>query len=111
MRPSDPFATGRHARIRREVDGCAAVPAEGREARGARRRSSKPEPFTIRLQMPDGYKIAPHTHPTDEHVTVLSGTFRAAMGTTWDDKALGDSRPAATRTWRQRCRITRTRRA
>jgi ketosteroid isomerase-like protein len=51
---------------------------------------SKPEPFTIRLQMPDGYKIAPHTHPTDEHVTVLSGVFRAAMGTTWDDKALGD---------------------
>ena len=50
----------------------------------------KPEAFTIRLQMPDGYMIAPHTHPTDEHVTVLSGTLRAAMGTTWDDKALGD---------------------
>lgn len=49
-----------------------------------------PEPFTIRLQMPDGYKIAPHTHPTDEHVTVMSGTLRAAMGSTWDDKALGD---------------------
>lgn len=56
---------------------------------------SKPEPFTIRLQMPDGYKIAPHTHPTDEHVTVLSGTFRAAMGTTWDDKALGDFAPGS----------------
>jgi ketosteroid isomerase-like protein len=51
---------------------------------------SKPEPFTIRLQMPDGYKIAPHTHPTDEHVTVMSGVFRAAMGDKWDDKALGD---------------------
>lgn len=50
----------------------------------------KAEPFTIRLQMPDGYKIAPHTHPTDEHVTVLSGTLRAGMGNTWDDKALGD---------------------
>jgi len=49
-----------------------------------------PEPFTLRLQMPDGYTIAPHTHPTDEHVTVLSGTLRAAMGNTWDDKALGD---------------------
>jgi ketosteroid isomerase-like protein len=49
-----------------------------------------PEPFTLRLQMPDGYKIAPHTHPTDEHVTVLSGTLRAGMGNTWDDKALGD---------------------
>ena len=56
---------------------------------------SKPEPFTIRLQMPDGYKIAPHTHPTDEHVTVLSGVFRAAMGTAWDDKALGDFAPGS----------------
>src|SRR5262245_52246526 len=56
---------------------------------------SKPEPFTIRLQMPDGYKIAPHTHPTDEHVTVLSGTMRAAMGDKWDDKALGDLAPGS----------------
>ena len=56
---------------------------------------SKPEPFTLRLQMPDGYKIAPHTHPTDEHVTVLSGTFRAAMGAKWDDKALGDFAPGS----------------
>jgi hypothetical protein len=30
--------------------------------------------FTIRLKMPDGYKIAPHTHPTRENVIVLSGT-------------------------------------
>lgn len=51
---------------------------------------SKPEPFTLRLQMPDGYKIAPHTHPTDEHVTVMSGVLRAGMGPQWDDKALGD---------------------
>ena len=50
---------------------------------------TKPEPFTIRLQMPNGYKIAPHTHPTDEHVTVLSGTFAAAMGKAWDDQAMG----------------------
>ena len=56
---------------------------------------SKPEPFTVRLQMPDGYKIPPHTHPTDEHVTVLSGTFRAAMGEKWDDKALGDFAPGS----------------
>jgi ketosteroid isomerase-like protein len=51
---------------------------------------TKPEPFTLRLQLPDGYKIAPHTHPTDEHVTVMSGVLRAAMGKAWDDKALGD---------------------
>jgi ketosteroid isomerase-like protein len=56
---------------------------------------SQPAPFTVRLQMPDGYKIAPHTHPTDEHVTVMSGTFRAAMGEKWNDKALGDFAPGS----------------
>jgi hypothetical protein len=56
---------------------------------------SQPAPFTIRLQMPDGYKIAPHTHPTAEHVTGLAGTFRAAMGDKRDDKALGDFAPGS----------------
>lgn len=49
-----------------------------------------PEPFTIRLQLPAGYTLRPHWHPTDEHVTVLSGTFSAAMGKEFDDKALAD---------------------
>ncbi|MEP6731445.1 MAG: cupin domain-containing protein [bacterium] len=40
--------------------------------------------FTIRLKLPDGYKIPPHTHPTDENVTVVSGAFRVGMGTTFD---------------------------
>ena len=35
---------------------------------------------TVRLDMPAGYKIAPHWHPTDEHITVLSGTFLIGMG-------------------------------
>ena len=26
--------------------------------------------FTVRLRFPEGYRIAPHTHPTDEHVNV-----------------------------------------
>ena len=51
---------------------------------------SKEGLYVVRLKMPAGYKINPHWHPTDEHVTVMSGTFRAAMGTKWDDKALGD---------------------
>lgn len=50
----------------------------------------KPEPFTIRLQLPAGYTLAPHWHPTDEHVTVLSGTFASAMGKAFDEQALGD---------------------
>lgn len=35
---------------------------------------------TVRLQMPAGYQIAPHWHPTDEHVTVLAGTLAIGMG-------------------------------
>src|SRR5437764_1334299 len=41
---------------------------------------SKTELFTVRLDMPDGYKIAPHWHPTDESVTVIAGTFLIGMG-------------------------------
>ncbi len=37
-------------------------------------------PVTVRLQMPAGYKIAPHWHPSDEHVTVLSGSIALGMG-------------------------------
>ena len=40
--------------------------------------------YTIRLKMPDGYKIAPHTHPTRENVTVISGTLKVGMGDKFD---------------------------
>lgn len=45
-------------------------------------------PFVIRLKMPAGYRIAPHWHPTDEHVTVISGTFALGMGDKVDAKAM-----------------------
>ncbi len=38
--------------------------------------------YTVRLRMPNGYTIKSHFHPTDEHVTVLSGTFIIGMGDT-----------------------------
>ena len=41
--------------------------------------------FTIRLKLPDGYVIPPHTHPTVENVVVVSGTLRIAMGTVRND--------------------------
>lgn len=40
--------------------------------------------FTIRLKMPDGYKVGPHTHPNRENVTVLSGTLKVGMGDQFD---------------------------
>lgn len=43
--------------------------------------------FTMRIRMPDGYKIPPHTHPKVEHVTVISGTFNFGMGAKFDQSA------------------------
>ena len=45
----------------------------------------KSEPFTLRLKLPNGYKIPPHTHPTTENITVLAGTFLAGMGNHFDE--------------------------
>src|SRR5207248_10462795 len=47
---------------------------------------SKHDLFTVRLDMPSGYRIAPHYHPTDEHITVLSGNFLVGMGDKLDAK-------------------------
>ena len=41
---------------------------------------SKAGPFTIRLKFPAGFRVPPHWHPTDENVTVLSGTIAFGMG-------------------------------
>lgn len=46
----------------------------------------KDGPYVVRANLPSGYRIAPHTHPTDENVTVLSGTFHIAMGDKFDAK-------------------------
>ena len=36
--------------------------------------------FVMRLKLPAGYSIAPHTHPKPEIVTVISGAFNVGMG-------------------------------
>jgi quercetin dioxygenase-like cupin family protein len=46
---------------------------------------SKPGLFTMRLRMPDGYRIAPHYHPAMEHITVVSGAFKVGMGEAFDE--------------------------
>ena len=38
------------------------------------------QPFVIRVRFKDGYRMAPHYHPTAENITVLSGTFLLEMG-------------------------------
>jgi hypothetical protein len=45
--------------------------------------------YTVRLKMPDGYRLAPHWHPQRENVTVLSGTFKVGMGDKFDKEKMG----------------------
>jgi catechol 2,3-dioxygenase-like lactoylglutathione lyase family enzyme len=45
--------------------------------------------YTVRLKMPDGYRIAPHWHPQRENVTVISGTFKVGMGDSFDESKMG----------------------
>ena len=48
---------------------------------------SQRELFTMRLRLPDGFRIMPHTHPNVERVTVLSGTLHFGHGDTFDEEA------------------------
>lgn len=36
--------------------------------------------FVMRGRVPDGFHIPAHTHPKLERVTIISGTFKLAMG-------------------------------
>ena len=40
----------------------------------------KAVPFTVRLKFPANYAIPAHSHPTDEHVVVVSGAVTFGMG-------------------------------
>ena len=42
----------------------------------------------MRLRFPNGYVLPAHFHPTDEHVTVMSGTFLVGLGDVFSEKAL-----------------------
>lgn len=44
--------------------------------------------FTVRLKMPDGYKIAPHWHPKRENVTIISGSFKVGMGDKFEESKM-----------------------
>jgi quercetin dioxygenase-like cupin family protein len=44
--------------------------------------------FTIRLKMPAGASLAPHWHPRDERVTVLSGEVLVGFGDHVDKDAM-----------------------
>jgi len=47
-------------------------------------------PLRGTLQFPDGYHVAPHTHPKTERVTVISGALYLATGEALDRIAKKD---------------------
>lgn len=51
---------------------------------------AKKGPFTIRLKMPANYAVRPHWHPTDEHLTLVSGKLVYGMSDELD-RAGGDA--------------------
>jgi quercetin dioxygenase-like cupin family protein len=63
------------------IKGCDVAPVDGdMNADGT--------PFVIRIRCADGAKIPAHWHPTDEHVTVLKGTFLVGMGEIFDESKM-----------------------
>jgi len=45
-------------------------------------------PFVMRIRELPGTRVPPHSHPTDEHITVVRGTWYFALGTEWNREAL-----------------------
>jgi quercetin dioxygenase-like cupin family protein len=50
-------------------------------------------PFAMRVLIPAGYSVPPHSHPEDENVTVISGEISVGVGDTFD-AAKGSTLPA-----------------
>jgi quercetin dioxygenase-like cupin family protein len=49
--------------------------------------------FVIRIRCADGTKIPAHWHPTDEHLTILKGSFLVGMGEKFDETKLQTLNP------------------
>lgn len=67
------------------------VPAPALFPRGAQIAVLSGDPFKpvvlkVLVSMPDGYRMPPHLHTTDEHVEVRQGTFLVGMGDKLDVK-------------------------
>jgi quercetin dioxygenase-like cupin family protein len=70
------------------MQGCELAPVSGNpDAAG--------EPFVIRLKCIAGTVIPAHWHPTDENVTVLTGTFQVGMGDKYDATRLQTMAPGS----------------
>jgi quercetin dioxygenase-like cupin family protein len=59
--------------------------AKGAQLAVVRGDPTKEGMYVVRLKVPAGFKIAPHTHPDDENVTILSGSFNIGTGDKLDE--------------------------
>ena len=54
--------------------------------------------FTMRFRFPANYRVDPHWHTADEHITVISGALFIGMGETFD-REKGKELPVGTFNW------------
>jgi quercetin dioxygenase-like cupin family protein len=52
-------------------------------------------PYTIRVKLPGGVKLMPHSHPEDRVYTVISGVFYIGLGAEFDPDKLQAYPPGA----------------
>lgn len=48
---------------------------------------TKPGTFTVRLKVPDGYKIPPHWHSNDEELTIMQGMLMLHLGDSMESES------------------------
>jgi len=56
---------------------------------------SQPSPYVIRVKMPAGEKLMPHSHPEDRIYTVMSGVFYIGLGEQFDSARLNAYPPGS----------------
>jgi len=49
---------------------------------------AKQGPYVVRVKVPAGVKLQPHTHPEDRVYTIISGVFYIGLGTSFDASKL-----------------------
>lgn len=58
-------------------------------------RTKPGELYVFRAKLPDGYSVPPHTHPMDEHVTVLEGMMTLGFGERRDETQMRELPPGS----------------
>jgi quercetin dioxygenase-like cupin family protein len=56
---------------------------------------TKPGPYVVRVKLPSGVKLMPHTHPEDRIYTVISGVFYIGLGDSFDADGLAAYPPGS----------------